>query len=89
MKKGIATAACAAVITAGLTLAAANATAAPKMVKCYGVAKAGKNDCGGKGANHACQGHATKNADKYDWIYVPKGLCNKIAGGSLKSGDKG
>ncbi len=86
MKKSIATTVCAAVITAGLTLAAANATAESKMVKCYGIAKASKNDCGGKGASHSCQGQATKSADKYDWLYVPKGLCSKIVGGSLERG---
>lgn len=49
--------------------------------KCYGVAKAGKNDCGANG--HSCAGQAAKDADGKEWIYVPKGTCEKIVGGSL------
>lgn len=65
----------------GTNLAAVTVPAqAAKMEKCYGIAKAGQNDCGGKGG-HACQGHATKSGDPNDWIYVPKGLCKKINGG--------
>ncbi|MBA4382351.1 MAG: hypothetical protein C0406_07270 [Sideroxydans sp.] len=60
-----------------------NAVAADtKMEKCYGVAKAGANDCGSKKAGHACAGHATMNNDKNDFVALPKGTCDKLAGGS-------
>jgi uncharacterized membrane protein len=49
--------------------------------KCYGIAKAGKNDCGANG--HSCAGQAAKDGDGKEWIYVPKGTCEKIVGGSL------
>ena len=49
--------------------------------KCYGVAKEGKNDCGN--SKHSCMGQAKMDADKSEWVYVPKGLCEKLAGGSL------
>lgn len=49
--------------------------------KCYGVAKAGKNDCGANG--HSCAGQAVKDGDGKEWIKVPKGTCEKIVGGSL------
>jgi uncharacterized membrane protein len=49
--------------------------------KCYGVAKAGKNDCAGNA--HACAGQAAKDGDAKEWIKVPKGTCEKIVGGSL------
>jgi uncharacterized membrane protein len=49
--------------------------------KCYGVAKAGKNDCASNG--HACSGQSTKDADKKDWVHVPKGTCEKLVGGAL------
>lgn len=49
--------------------------------KCYGVAKAGKNDCAGSG--HACAGQSKKNADAKEWIKVPKGTCERLSGGSL------
>ena len=51
--------------------------------KCYGIAKAAKNDCAA-GA-HSCAGQATKDMDKTSFVYLPKGACAKIAGGSLKA----
>jgi len=51
-----------------------------KSEKCFGVAKAGKNDCAGNG--HSCAAQGTKEADKKEWITVPKGTCDKIVGGS-------
>lgn len=67
---------------------AATAAAAekPDVEKCFGVAKAGKNDCASKGATHACAGHSTKDADKTSFIVVPKGTCEKIVGGTLAMG---
>lgn len=53
--------------------------------KCYGVAKAGKNDCAS--ANHACAGHSKMDADPAEWKYVPKGECEKM-GGSTTAGAK-
>jgi uncharacterized membrane protein len=48
--------------------------------KCYGIAKAGLNDC--QTATHSCAGTSTKDMDEASWIYVPAGTCQKIAGGS-------
>ena len=48
--------------------------------KCYGIAKAGKNDCAANG--HACAGQAKKDADGKEWVKVPKGTCEKVVGGS-------
>jgi uncharacterized membrane protein len=50
--------------------------------KCYGIAKAGKNDCASNG--HACSGQSKTTADKKDWIKVPTGTCERIVGGSTK-----
>ena len=59
--------------------------AKPATERCYGVAKAGKNDCG-NGA-HSCAGHAgAKDGDKNEWVKVPAGLCAKLAGGSTTPG---
>ena len=52
------------------------------MEKCYGIAKAGLNDCGT--ATHGCAGESKKDRDKDNWLFVPTGLCKKIAGGCLK-----
>ena len=49
--------------------------------KCYGIAKAGQNDCGT--ATHACAGLAEKDNAPDEWKYVPKGTCTKL-GGKLK-----
>jgi uncharacterized membrane protein len=60
--------------------AQASADTAPTSEKCYGIAKAGKNDCAA-GA-HSCAGQATMNGDKSSFVLLPKGACEKIAGGS-------
>ena len=49
--------------------------------KCYGIVKAGHNDCAT--ANSSCAGTSTDDGQKDAWIYVPKGTCEKIVGGSL------
>jgi uncharacterized membrane protein len=53
--------------------------------KCYGVAKAGKNDC--SAGAHSCAGQATENSDKASFVYLPTGACEKLAGGSTSSGE--
>jgi uncharacterized membrane protein len=55
----------------------------PEMEKCYGVAKAGKNDCAG--ASHACQGQSKESGSPKDFVAVPKGTCERLANGSLKT----
>jgi uncharacterized membrane protein len=50
--------------------------------KCYGVVKAGKNDC--QTSTHSCAGTAKADAQADSWLYLPKGTCEKIVGGSLK-----
>ena len=55
----------------------------PGMEKCYGVAKAGKNDC--QTNTSACAGSSKTDNQKDAWIYVPKGTCSKIVGGSTES----
>ena len=54
-----------------------------KAEKCYGIAKAGKNDCASTG-NNSCAGMAKKDADKHAWVFVPAGYCERIVGGSTK-----
>lgn len=51
--------------------------------KCYGIAKAGKNDCAATGSN-SCAGTARADADPRAWIYVPEGYCERIVNGSLQ-----
>ncbi|CAD6874635.1 hypothetical protein [Methylomonas fluvii] len=53
------------------------------MEKCYGVAKAGKNDC--KTLSNACAGHSTADNQKDAFIAVPAGTCERIVGGSMEA----
>jgi len=47
--------------------------------KCYGVAKAGQNDCGT--AKHACAAQGAKvDKDPTEWKYVDKGTCEQMGG---------
>ena len=54
--------------------------------KCYGVAKAGKNDCAG--GKHACAGQSAKDRDANEWVKLPKGTCERLVGGSLTPAKK-
>jgi len=71
-----------AVTAVGGFAATANAMGADKE-KCYGVVKAGHNDCANAAKTHSCAGHATTDADGGEWLALPKGVCEKLAGGSL------
>ena len=50
--------------------------------KCYGIAKAGKNDCETKVSS--CAGTSKRDNQKDAWIYMPKGSCDRIVGGSTQ-----
>ena len=54
-----------------------------KAEKCYGIAKAGKNDCASTG-NSSCAGTSKRNADPKAWLYVPAGYCERIVNGTLQ-----
>jgi uncharacterized membrane protein len=53
-----------------------------KMEKCYGIVKAGQNDC--QTSNSACAGTAEVDSKPTAFIVLPKGSCEKIVGASLK-----
>ena len=58
----------------------------PEMEKCYGVVKAGKNDCAANG--HACAGQSKTDKHAAEWLSVPKGTCDRLVGGSLAAPKK-
>jgi len=64
-------------ISLGATGVAAAGDKADKE-KCYGVAKAGQNDCAANG--HACAGQSKVDNDPAEWKHVPKGECEKLGG---------
>lgn len=77
-----------ALVTAVSGIVAMTATLAPTAVagdkkameKCYGVVKAGKNDCATK--TTSCAGTATADAQGDAFIAMPKGMCDRLVGGS-------
>lgn len=50
--------------------------------KCYGVVKAGMNDCAASNGAHSCATHATADGAGTDFVALPKGVCEKLVGGS-------
>ncbi len=66
----------------------ANAQSGPAPVpdfsfeKCYGISKAGQNDC--QTSTHSCAGTATADNQPDAWLYLPAGSCAKVVGGSLE-----
>ena len=71
-------------VAVGMGLVSSSAFAAkPGFEKCAGIVVAGMNDCGSSG--HDCAGKAAKDSDPEEWIYVPEGTCEKIAGATLKA----
>jgi uncharacterized membrane protein len=52
--------------------------------KCYGIVKAGQNDC--QTATSSCAGTSKRDSQKDAWITVPKGTCAKIVGASTTAG---
>lgn len=84
MNKRLVIASALAAAIAGPVIALAQPAPEPsfKAEKCYGIAKAGKNDCASTG-NNSCAGTSKLNADPRAWIYVPAGYCERIVGGSL------
>jgi uncharacterized membrane protein len=63
---------------AASTAMAAPAAPQPTKDKCYGVAKAGQNDCAA--GKHACAGQSTVDKDPTSWKYVDKGTCESMGG---------
>jgi uncharacterized membrane protein len=64
-----------------IALGAAQASlAADSKEKCYGISKAGQNDCANATGTHACSGQSKKDNDPEDWKFVTTGTCGKLGG---------
>jgi uncharacterized membrane protein len=66
----------ASVMAAGLVAPAA----AQSKEKCYGIAKAGQNDCGNLSGTHSCAGQSKVDNAPDEWKYVAKGSCKDLKG---------
>lgn len=70
-----------ATVCAATTVSAAAATApAADKEKCFGIAKAGQNDCASSNGSHSCAGQAKTDNGAAEWKYVAKGTCEKAGG---------
>lgn len=78
----IASALAAALVLPTAALAQMAPTPAYDAEKCFGIAKAGANDCASSTGSHSCAGMSKVDADPSEWIYVPVGYCERIVGGS-------
>ena len=77
----IASSALASVLALGV-LSTAQAAEGKEKEKCFGIAKAGTNDCANLSGSHSCAGQS-KNANGVDeWNYVAKGTCAQMGGKS-------
>lgn len=85
-KQALISGALASLVALGLS-AGAQADDKTAKEKCYGVAKAGKNDCAAPSGSHSCAGQAKTDNDPNEWKYVAKGTCEKM-GGSTQPGKK-
>lgn len=76
-------------VSAFLVLVASNtafseiAPDVPATEKCYGIVKMGMNDCAT--AKASCAGSSTQDNQKDAFLMMPKGICEKIVGGSLEA----
>lgn len=56
--------------------------------KCFGIAKAGQNDCANLAGTHSCAGQSKVDMDTGEWKYVAKGTCKDLKGLSAEEAKK-
>jgi len=66
-----------------LLLSVSMGAQAAEKEKCFGVAKAGQNDCASVMGTHSCAGQAKTSMDKSEWKYVAAGTCAKEGGTTM------
>jgi uncharacterized membrane protein len=76
------------VLAAGVGFSSAALAQDKSMEKCWGVSKAGQNDCGSNKTSHSCAGQSKQDYDPNDFKAVKTGTCLQM-GGSLKQGEPG
>lgn len=82
VKTWLTVATAAAIISSASMAMAADEKSGNEKEKCYGVVATGKNDCAASG-KHSCAGQNTMDRSGAEWLYLPKGTCERLAGGSL------
>ena len=79
-RQALIAAALATVCAASASAAPASASAGGDKEKCYGIAKAGQNDCAAANGSHSCAGQSKTDNGAGDWKFVAKGTCEKAGG---------
>jgi uncharacterized membrane protein len=83
------------IATAAASLMSLAVLATPAMAqnaakeKCFGVAKAGQNDCANLAGTHSCAGQSKVDNDKGEWKYVAAGTCKTMGGLSMDEAKMG
>jgi len=75
----IASSALASVLALGV-LESASAIDVAGKEKCFGIVKAGQNDCANLSGTHSCAGQSKADMGADEWKYVAKGTCQKLGG---------
>jgi uncharacterized membrane protein len=71
-------------LMAGAGAASHAAKPATDKEKCYGIAKAGQNDCANLAGTHSCAGQSKVDNDPGEWKYAAKGTCKDMKGMSAE-----
>lgn len=71
-----------------LTMGVAAPAMAQEKEKCYGIAKAGQNDCANLAGTHSCAGQSKKDNDLGEWVFSAKGTCKQMGGLSADEAKK-
>ena len=67
-----------------LGLAGPVAAQAKAKEKCYGIAKAGQNDCSNLSGSHSCAGQSKADLAADEWRYMAAGTCTDMKGKTEK-----
>lgn len=67
-------------LATAMALGLAGQAAAQEKETCYGIAKAGQNDCANLSGSHSCAGQSKMDMDAGEWKYVAKGTCKSMKG---------
>lgn len=81
MKKNLLTTAAIATVIAGtLSMSLVEPSYAGGKEKCYGIAKAGQNDCSNLAGTHSCAAQSTVDNDIGEYKVVEAGTCKALGG---------
>ncbi|MCB1998899.1 MAG: DUF2282 domain-containing protein [Burkholderiaceae bacterium] len=75
-------------LATAMALGLAGPAAAQAKEKCFGIARAGQNDCANLSGSHSCAGQNKMDMDPGEWKYVAKGTCKEMKGMTAEEAKK-